>query len=151
MSFESCTAHYMICPAMLTNVQSMHDTCEIIWQPLRLQQKTIIDCAAADKPAPCVQHSRPGFALQNETPIRVPPTLDIAAHCSKEALPSKPTYKLVAVANHMGSQGSGHCTADCRSAVDGQWYSCNDSTVQGSHYQQEPSELPYLLFYRHVE
>ncbi|DBA99441.1 TPA: Ubiquitin carboxyl-terminal hydrolase 25 [Trebouxia sp. C0006] len=88
---------------------------------------------------------------KNETPIRVPPTLDIAAHCSKEALPSKPTYELVAVANHMGSRGSGHCTADCRSAVDRQWYSCNDSTVQGSHYQQEPSELPYLLFYRHVE
>ncbi|KAL0055412.1 hypothetical protein WJX82_000214 [Trebouxia sp. C0006] len=51
---------------------------------------------------------------KNETPIRVPPTLDIAAHCSKEALPSKPTYELVAVANHMGSRGSGHCTADCR-------------------------------------
>ena len=87
------------------------------------------------------EHSQPGFALQNTTPVRVPPTLDLAPYCSKDALPGKPRYELVAVANHMGSRGSGHCTADCRSAVDGQWYSCNDSTVQCSRYQEKPSQL----------
>ncbi len=134
-----------MCPAMLTNAQPKHDTCEIIRQPLRHQQKTSLECAAAEEPAPsaypCIKHSRPEFALQNTTPVSIRHTLDLAHYCSKEALPSKPRYELVAVANHMGSRGSGHCTANCRSAVDEQWYLCNDNAVHCSRYQESPSQL----------
>ena len=139
------------CKKSMSHVKKLFSREQAQWH----QQKTSSEGAAADQPAPCtypcVKHSQPTFALQNTTPIRVPPTLDLAPYCSKEALPSNRRYELIAVANHMGSRGSGHCTANCRSAVDGRWYSCNDSTVQCSRYQEKPSQLAYLLFYRHVE
>lgn len=74
-----------MCPAMLTNAQPKHDTCEIIRQPLRHQQKTSLECAAAEEPAPsaypCIKHSRPSLLcrIQHRSASDTPWTLHLIA------------------------------------------------------------------------
>lgn len=60
-----------------------------------------------------------------------------------------PLYDLYGVSNHMGGLTGGHYTAYVRNPTNGQWYSCNDSSV---HPVSDPSRIvssdAYLLFYK---
>ena len=72
--------------------------------------------------------------------------LDLSPYSSAAA--GQAVYKLAAVTNHSGSMGGGHYTAQCRSAADGGWYTCNDSSVVQARTVGGPSRAPYLLLYR---
>jgi len=79
--------------------------------------------------------------------VDIPAALELS-DCSFTQSQS-PTYDLTAVTHHCGSLLSGHYWAHCRSAVDGQWYTCNDSSVQlDSRTEDGASDTPYLMLYR---
>lgn len=62
-------------------------------------------------------------------------------------------YELYGVSNHYGGLDGGHYTADCRSPVNGKWYSFDDSRVsekRGTAYDLV-SDAAYVLFYRRVK
>ena len=71
--------------------------------------------------------------------------LDLSAYCSTAA--SQPLYRLTAIANHVGSMAHGHYTALCRSASDGKWFHCNDSSVKEVKHAGGASSSAYMLFY----
>ena len=84
--------------------------------------------------------------LQNSAPVAIPETLQLPEYSSAPAA-SAPRYELNGVTHHAGSMMYGHCWAQCKSAADGQWYSCNDSNVQAATPADERPDTPYVLFY----
>ncbi|XP_062826773.1 ubiquitin carboxyl-terminal hydrolase 43 isoform X2 [Anolis carolinensis] len=89
--------------------------------------------------------------------------LDMAPHVAKRSRGSKwgpwkqPTpesnqcnflYDLYAVCNHHGSMQGGHYTAYCRNALDGHWYSYDDSTVEAVLEDEVSTRGAYILFYQ---
>ncbi|XP_066473254.1 ubiquitin carboxyl-terminal hydrolase 43 isoform X2 [Tiliqua scincoides] len=89
--------------------------------------------------------------------------LDMAPHVAKRSRGSKwgpwkqPTpegsqccflYDLYAVCNHHGSMQGGHYTAYCRNALDGHWYSYDDSTVESVLEDDISTRSAYILFYQ---
>ncbi|KAJ6655051.1 hypothetical protein lerEdw1_006104 [Lerista edwardsae] len=89
--------------------------------------------------------------------------LDMAPHVAKRSRGSKwgprkqPTpegsqccflYDLYAVCNHHGSMQGGHYTAYCRNALDGHWYSYDDSTVESVLEDDVSTRGAYILFYQ---
>lgn len=59
-----------------------------------------------------------------------------------------PVYDLYGVSNHFGGMGGGHYTAYTRSAIDGKWYNCDDSSVTEVSPSRIKSRAAYLLFYQ---
>ncbi|XP_062448105.1 ubiquitin carboxyl-terminal hydrolase 43, partial [Rhea pennata] len=57
-------------------------------------------------------------------------------------------YDLYAVCNHHGSMQGGHYTAYCCNSLDGQWYSYDDSTVEGVQEDEVSTRSAYILFYQ---
>uniref|UniRef100_A0A8B9G8R5 ubiquitinyl hydrolase 1 n=1 Tax=Amazona collaria TaxID=241587 RepID=A0A8B9G8R5_9PSIT len=72
--------------------------------------------------------------------------LDMAPHVA--APPRDSLYDLYAVCNHHGSLQSGHYTAYCCNALDGQWYSYDDSRVEGVPEAEVSTRSAYILFYQ---
>ncbi|XP_033923556.1 ubiquitin carboxyl-terminal hydrolase 43 isoform X2 [Melopsittacus undulatus] len=70
-------------------------------------------------------------------PPRLPPG------CPRDSL-----YDLYAVCNHHGSLQGGHYTAYCCNALDGQWYSYDDSRVEGVPEAEVSTRSAYILFYQ---
>ncbi|CAM5097379.1 unnamed protein product [Natator depressus] len=59
-------------------------------------------------------------------------------------------YDLYAVCNHHGSMQGGHYTAYCRNALDGRWYSYDDSTVEPVLEDEVSTRGAYILFYQRM-
>ncbi|XP_071620745.1 LOW QUALITY PROTEIN: ubiquitin carboxyl-terminal hydrolase 43, partial [Heliangelus exortis] len=57
-------------------------------------------------------------------------------------------YDLYAVCNHHGSMQGGHYTAYCCNALDGRWYSYDDSRVEGVREEEVSTRSAYILFYQ---
>ncbi|XP_065708294.1 ubiquitin carboxyl-terminal hydrolase 43 isoform X4 [Patagioenas fasciata] len=57
-------------------------------------------------------------------------------------------YDLYAVCNHHGSMQGGHYTAYCCNALDGRWYSYDDSRVEGVQEAEVSTRSAYILFYQ---
>ncbi|KAM6317563.1 ubiquitin carboxyl-terminal hydrolase 43 [Podargus strigoides] len=72
-----------------------------------------------------------------QPPLRLPPS------CPRDYL-----YDLYAVCNHHGSMQGGHYTAYCCNALDGQWYSYDDSRVEGVQEAEVSTRSAYILFYQ---
>ena len=85
------------------------------------------------------------LALQDDIKVGVPNTMRLGFWGPPQ---TRIVYKLVGVAHHYGSRYQGHYTADCRSAMTGQWLSCNDQCVSAGSWDGRASSSPYLLFYR---
>lgn len=87
--------------------------------------------------------------LQVTVPVTFPETFTPQQVMTPNTPCLKPlTYELRGVVDHLGSLQGGHYTARCRSAVDNNWYQCNDSTVTSINFDGLPSSMPYLLFYK---
>uniref|UniRef100_A0A8C5TIN2 Ubiquitin carboxyl-terminal hydrolase n=1 Tax=Malurus cyaneus samueli TaxID=2593467 RepID=A0A8C5TIN2_9PASS len=74
-----------------------------------------------------------------QPPLRLPPG------CPRDHL-----YDLYAVCNHHGSMQGGHYTAFCCNALDGRWYSYDDSRVEGVREAEVSTRSAYILFYHQV-
>ncbi|XP_062362529.1 ubiquitin carboxyl-terminal hydrolase 43 [Cinclus cinclus] len=88
------------------------------------------------------QRGQPGGQLLGrwapwQPPLRLPPG------CPREHL-----YDLYAVCNHHGSMQGGHYTAFCCNALDGRWYSYDDSRVEGVREAEVSTRSAYILFYQ---
>ncbi|KAM7035371.1 ubiquitin carboxyl-terminal hydrolase 43 [Acridotheres tristis] len=88
------------------------------------------------------QRGQPGGQLLGrwapwQPPLRLPPG------CPREHL-----YDLYAVCNHHGSMQGGHYTAFCCNALDGRWYSYDDSRVEGVRESEVSTRSAYILFYQ---
>ncbi|KAM6050972.1 ubiquitin carboxyl-terminal hydrolase 43 [Chlamydotis macqueenii] len=71
------------------------------------------------------------------------PPLCLPPNCPRDYL-----YDLYAVCNHHGSMQGGHYTAYCRNALDGRWYSYDDSKVEGVREAEVSTRSAYILFYQ---
>ncbi|XP_066188528.1 ubiquitin carboxyl-terminal hydrolase 43 [Sylvia atricapilla] len=88
------------------------------------------------------QRGQPGGQLLGrwapwQPPLRLPPA------CPRDHL-----YDLYAVCNHHGSMQGGHYTAFCCNALDGRWYSYDDSRVEGVREAEVSTRSAYILFYQ---
>ncbi|XP_032607605.3 ubiquitin carboxyl-terminal hydrolase 43 [Taeniopygia guttata] len=88
------------------------------------------------------QRAQPGGQLRGrwapwQPPLRLPPA------CPRDHL-----YDLYAVCNHHGSMQGGHYTAFCCNALDGRWYSYDDSRVEGVREAEVSTRSAYILFYQ---
>ncbi|NXD03223.1 UBP43 hydrolase, partial [Certhia familiaris] len=88
------------------------------------------------------QRGQPGGQLLGrwapwQPPLRLPPG------CPRDHL-----YDLYAVCNHHGSMQGGHYTAFCCNALDGRWYSYDDSRVEGMREAEVSTRSAYILFYQ---
>uniref|UniRef100_UPI000B4D857B ubiquitin carboxyl-terminal hydrolase 43 n=1 Tax=Lonchura striata TaxID=40157 RepID=UPI000B4D857B len=88
------------------------------------------------------QRGQPGVQLLGrwapwQPPLRLPPG------CPRDHL-----YDLYAVCNHHGSMQGGHYTAFCCNALDGRWYSYDDSRVEGVREAEVSTRSAYILFYQ---
>ncbi|KAM6403487.1 ubiquitin carboxyl-terminal hydrolase 43 [Rhynochetos jubatus] len=72
-----------------------------------------------------------------QPPFRLPPS------CPRDYL-----YDLYAVCNHHGGMQGGHYTAYCCNALDGRWYSYDDSKVEGVQEAEVSTRSAYILFYQ---
>ncbi|XP_071429637.1 ubiquitin carboxyl-terminal hydrolase 43 [Pithys albifrons albifrons] len=72
-----------------------------------------------------------------QPPLRLPPSS-----------PRDYLYDLYAVCNHHGSMQGGHYTAYCCNALDGRWYSYDDSRVEGVREAEVSTRSAYILFYQ---
>ncbi|KAM6245468.1 ubiquitin carboxyl-terminal hydrolase 43 [Porphyrio hochstetteri] len=68
--------------------------------------------------------------------------------CLPPSCPRDYLYDLYAVCNHHGSMQGGHYTAYCCNALDGQWYSYDDSRVEGVQEADVSTRSAYILFYQ---
>ncbi len=84
--------------------------------------------------------------LQITAEVEAPRTLGLSAYSTAEA--HVPKFELRAMTHHAGSLSGGHYWTQCKSAVDGFWYLCNDSTVQASSPNTESYKTPHMAFYR---
>ncbi|XP_030362319.1 ubiquitin carboxyl-terminal hydrolase 43 [Strigops habroptila] len=66
----------------------------------------------------------------------------------RPSCPRDSLYDLYAVCNHHGSLQGGHYTAYCCNALDGQWYSYDDSRVEGVPEAKVSTRSAYILFYQ---
>ena len=57
-------------------------------------------------------------------------------------------FDLFAVSEHMGTQHGGHYTAVVKNYRNGQWYSCNDSSVSEVNPESGVTPNAYVLFYQ---
>ncbi|XP_015264333.1 PREDICTED: ubiquitin carboxyl-terminal hydrolase 43-like, partial [Gekko japonicus] len=69
-------------------------------------------------------------------------------HTNPESSQCNFLYDLYAVCNHHGSLQGGHYTAYCRNALDGHWYSYDDSTVEPIMEDEVSTRAAYILFYQ---
>ncbi|NXR94639.1 UBP43 hydrolase, partial [Hypocryptadius cinnamomeus] len=88
------------------------------------------------------QRGQPGGQLLGrwapwQHPLRLPPG------CPRDHL-----YDLYAVCNHHGSMQGGHYTAFCCNALDGRWYSYDDSRVEWVREAEVSTRSAYILFYQ---
>ncbi|XP_039559704.1 ubiquitin carboxyl-terminal hydrolase 43, partial [Passer montanus] len=88
------------------------------------------------------QRGQPGGQLLGrwapwQPPLRPPPG------CPRDHL-----YDLYAVCNHHGSMQGGHYTAFCCNALDGRWYSFDDSRVEWVREAEVSTRSAYILFYQ---
>uniref|UniRef100_A0A8U8APN1 Ubiquitin carboxyl-terminal hydrolase n=1 Tax=Geospiza parvula TaxID=87175 RepID=A0A8U8APN1_GEOPR len=88
------------------------------------------------------QRGQPGGQLLGrwapwQPPLRLPPG------CPRDHL-----YDLYAVCNHHGSMQGGHYTAFCCNALDGRWYSYDDSRVEWVREAEVSTRSAYILFYQ---
>jgi len=75
--------------------------------------------------------------------------LDLTSYIRGPINPAKPPiYDLFGVSQHMGGLSGGHYTAVCQNAIDGKWYSFNDSMVSRASRADIVSAAAYVLFYR---
>ncbi|XP_032932935.2 ubiquitin carboxyl-terminal hydrolase 43 [Catharus ustulatus] len=88
------------------------------------------------------QRGQPGGQLLGRWAPWQPP-LRLPAGCPREHL-----YDLYAVCNHHGSMQGGHYTAFCCNALDGRWYSYDDSRVEGVREAEVSTRSAYILFYQ---
>ncbi|XP_051491180.1 ubiquitin carboxyl-terminal hydrolase 43 [Apus apus] len=68
--------------------------------------------------------------------------------CPRLSSPRDYLYDLYAVCNHHGSLQGGHYTAYCCNALDGRWYSYDDSRVEGVREAEVSTRSAYILFYQ---
>ncbi|KAM6376694.1 LOW QUALITY PROTEIN: ubiquitin carboxyl-terminal hydrolase 43 [Pluvialis apricaria] len=68
--------------------------------------------------------------------------------CLPPSCPRDYLYDLYAVCNHHGSMQGGHYTAYCCNALDGRWYSYDDSKVEGVQEAEVSTRSAYILFYQ---
>ncbi|KAM9258133.1 ubiquitin carboxyl-terminal hydrolase 43 [Cariama cristata] len=68
--------------------------------------------------------------------------------CLPPSCPRDYLYDLYAVCNHHGSMQGGHYTAYCCNALDGRWYSYDDSRVEGVQESEVSTRSAYILFYQ---
>ncbi|XP_042658242.1 ubiquitin carboxyl-terminal hydrolase 43 [Tyto alba] len=68
--------------------------------------------------------------------------------CLPPSCPRDYLYDLYAVCNHHGSMQGGHYTAYCCNALDGRWYSYDDSRVEGVREAEVSTHSAYILFYQ---
>ncbi|KAM6111192.1 LOW QUALITY PROTEIN: ubiquitin carboxyl-terminal hydrolase 43 [Pterocles gutturalis] len=68
--------------------------------------------------------------------------------CLPPSSPRDYLYDLYAVCNHHGGMQGGHYTAYCCNALDGRWYSFDDSRVQGVPEAEVSTRSAYILFYQ---
>ncbi|KAM6118776.1 ubiquitin carboxyl-terminal hydrolase 43 [Phoenicopterus ruber ruber] len=68
--------------------------------------------------------------------------------CLPPSCPRDYLYDLYAVCNHHGSMQGGHYTAYCCNALDGRWYSYDDSRVEGVQEAEVSTRNAYILFYQ---
>ncbi|XP_075576263.1 ubiquitin carboxyl-terminal hydrolase 43 [Pelecanus crispus] len=68
--------------------------------------------------------------------------------CLPPSCPRDYLYDLYAVCNHHGSMQGGHYTAYCCNALDGRWYSYDDSRVEGVQEAEVSTRSAYILFYQ---
>ncbi|KAM7089219.1 ubiquitin carboxyl-terminal hydrolase 43 [Ciconia maguari] len=68
--------------------------------------------------------------------------------CLPPSCPRDYLYDLYAVCNHHGSMQGGHYTAYCCNALDGRWYSYDDSRVEGVQEEEVSTRSAYILFYQ---
>ncbi|XP_074016468.1 ubiquitin carboxyl-terminal hydrolase 43 [Numenius arquata] len=68
--------------------------------------------------------------------------------CLPPSSPRDYLYDLYAVCNHHGSMQGGHYTAYCCNALDGRWYSYDDSRVEGVQEEEVGTRSAYILFYQ---
>ncbi|NXC56584.1 UBP43 hydrolase, partial [Aleadryas rufinucha] len=88
------------------------------------------------------QRGQPGGQLLGRWAPWQPP-LRLPAGCPRDHL-----YDLYAVCNHHGSMQGGHYTAFCCNALDGRWYSYDDSRVEGVREAEVSTRSAYILFYQ---
>eukprot|EP00927_Polykrikos_kofoidii_P038560 TRINITY_DN32970_c0_g1_i1.p1 TRINITY_DN32970_c0_g1~~TRINITY_DN32970_c0_g1_i1.p1 ORF type:complete len:847 (+),score=189.47 TRINITY_DN32970_c0_g1_i1:117-2657(+) len=88
-------------------------------------------------------------------PVRFPlEGLDVAPYCTESVRrkiddPSHFVYDLIGLSKHKGDLNGGHYVARCRSSVDGEWYSFDDSDVRRLTPAEVESEKvgAYVLVY----
>lgn len=83
--------------------------------------------------------------------MSVPDSISMSAYMSNPAVEhSNMVYSLIGVVSHVGSLNGGHYKAQCCSANNNRWYSCDDAIVGevGLIGGGKPSAEPYLLLYR---
>ncbi|XP_054703023.1 ubiquitin carboxyl-terminal hydrolase 43 isoform X3 [Grus americana] len=68
--------------------------------------------------------------------------------CLPPSCPRDYLYDLYAVCNHHGTMQGGHYTAYCCNALDGRWYSYDDSRVEGVQEAEVSTRSAYILFYQ---
>ncbi|XP_068066071.1 ubiquitin carboxyl-terminal hydrolase 43 [Anomalospiza imberbis] len=88
------------------------------------------------------QRGQPGGQLLGRWAPWQPP-LRLPLGCPRDHL-----YDLYAVCNHHGSMQGGHYTAFCCNALDGRWYSYDDSRVEGVREAEVSTRSAYILFYQ---
>lgn len=82
--------------------------------------------------------------VQNRVPVQLSETVTPTELTSNDT--AAPTYDLVGATQHLGNTlQRGHYTALCRSAFDGGYYSCNDTSIAAETFSGRPSSSPYLL------
>uniref|UniRef100_A0A8C5IEV8 ubiquitinyl hydrolase 1 n=1 Tax=Junco hyemalis TaxID=40217 RepID=A0A8C5IEV8_JUNHY len=74
--------------------------------------------------------------------------LDMPTLCLPPGCPRDHLYDLYAVCNHHGSMQGGHYTAFCCNALDGRWYSYDDSRVEWVREAEVSTRSAYILFYQ---
>ncbi|NWR80632.1 UBP43 hydrolase, partial [Centropus unirufus] len=65
-----------------------------------------------------------------------------------QSCPHDALYDLYAICNHHGGLHGGHYTASCRNALDGHWYSYDDSHVRRVQESELSTRSAYILFYQ---
>ncbi|XP_061867172.1 ubiquitin carboxyl-terminal hydrolase 43, partial [Colius striatus] len=88
------------------------------------------------------QRGRAGGQLGEQWATGQPPP------CPPPSCPQDCLYDLYAVCNHHGSMQGGHYTAYCCNALDGRWYSYDDSRVRGLREAAVGTASAYILFYQ---
>ncbi|KAM3660629.1 ubiquitin carboxyl-terminal hydrolase 43 [Ammospiza maritima maritima] len=88
------------------------------------------------------QRGQPGGQLLGRW-VPWQPTLCLPPGCPRDHL-----YDLYAVCNHHGSMQGGHYTAFCCNALDGRWYSYDDSRVEWVREAEVSTRSAYILFYQ---